>query len=74
MTTPDNPTVPNVYHATLTYLPLQGAQREVDHAYIRAERNPHATARARFGNPKGRYRVRVRPATARELGMERITR
>jgi len=51
---------------------LENQQGVIDTAYIRAERNPHATARARFGNPKGRYRVRVRPATARELGMERI--
>lgn len=68
----DNPTVPDCYFAMLVQPKPDGTARIIDTAYIRAERNPHATARAHFGNPNGRYRVRVRPATARELGMERI--
>lgn len=70
--TPDNPRVDGHFLATLVFQPLQGPERIVDQAYIHAQHDPHGTARARFGNPKGRYKVRVRPVTARDLGMTRI--
>lgn len=70
--TPNNPRVDNRFLVTLLYTPLQGPARVIDHAYIRAKHDPHGTARARFGNPKGRYKVRVRSVTARDLGMTEI--
>lgn len=69
--TPDNPLVDGRFLATLVYLPLQGPERVIDHAYIRAEHDPHATARKCFDNPGPRYRIRIRPVTARDLGMTR---
>lgn len=70
--TPDNPHVDHCYFAMLVRPLGDGTVRIIDTAYIRAEHDPHATARERFGNPSSRYKVRVRPVTARDLGMTRI--
>lgn len=70
--TPDDPHVDHCYLATLVRPIRGGKDRIIDTAYIRAEHDPHATARERFGNPGPRYKVRVRPVTARDLGMTRI--
>lgn len=75
--TPDNPRVEGRFLAMLAYVPPNGLgpERVIDRAYIHAKHDPHATARARFGklgNLGGRYKIRIRPVTARDLGMTRI--
>ena len=62
--------VPNTYHATLHYLPLQGAARAIDSTYLRAMHDPIGTAWAALGkHPGGRYRITIRPVTPSEMGM-----
>lgn len=62
--------IPNTYHATLLYLPLQGEAKELSSTYIRAQHDPQGTAWAALRkSPGGRYRIRLRPVTAHEMGM-----
>lgn len=63
-------TVPNTYHATLLYMPLQGEAKAIDSTYLRAKHDPIGTAwQALNKSPGGRYRVRIRTVTPQEMGM-----